>query len=92
MRWTQRAALALLAFAFAGLGLIVWQPQGHATMPAQQQSYFLAISSGAGLKLGHAATQQQSEPALSCARVFNLGSIEIGSRCIAQRSQGVVTR
>ena len=83
MPWTQRTALALFAFGFAGLGVIIWQPQGHATISEHRPAYFLAISSGAELKLGESAAVMPNKPVLTCDNVFNLGPIEIGARCIS---------
>ena len=85
MPLSQRLALALITFGLAGLAVIVWQPQSHATNSElkARPSYFLAISSGAGLKLGDSAARLADEPALSCDKVFQLGTIAIGARCVS---------
>lgn len=92
MPWSQRIALALFAFGFAGLGVIIWQPQGHATTSEHQPAYFLAISSGAGLKLGESAAAIPNKPVLTCDKVFNLGPIEIGARCISHGWENGIER
>ncbi len=85
MPLSQRLALALITFGVAGLALIIWQPQGHATSSelGPPTSYFLAISSGAGLKLAGSAERMSDEPALSCKQVFQLGAVAIGARCVS---------
>ena len=86
MPLSQRLALALITFGLAGLALIIWQPQGHATSSelGPPTSYFLAISSGAGLQLADSAERLADEPAaLSCKQVFQLGAIAIGARCVS---------
>jgi hypothetical protein len=92
MPWTQRIALALFAFGFAGLGLIIWQPQGHAMINENQPAYFLAISSGAGLKLGESAAELPNKKALSCDKVFSVGPLEIGARCISHGWEVAIER
>ena len=83
MPWIQRIALTLLAFGFAGLGLITWQPSGLATTPSNSAAYDLAISSGTGLLLSEKAAPFPAQTALlSCDKVFNLGRVSIGARCI----------
>lgn len=79
----ERIGIALLAFGFAGLGVIVWQPEGWATTPRDRPAYFLAISAGTGLKLANSAARLPAQPALSCERVFSLGEIAIGTRCVS---------
>ncbi len=82
MPWTQRIAIASFAFGFAGLGVIIWQPQGHAWVYEDRHVYFLAISSGAGLKMAESAASAPKGQALSCDKVFSLGPLELGARCI----------
>lgn len=85
MPLSQRLALALITFGLAGLALIIWQPQGHATNSDLRSptSYFLAISSGAGMELGESAHRIPDQSALSCDKVFQLGTIAIGTRCVS---------
>lgn len=92
MPWIERIALALFAFAFGGLALIVWQPSGQATVTEKRPAYFLAISSGAGLNLGESAASLPNQPTLSCDKVFNLGPIEIGARCISHGWEVTIER
>ncbi len=92
MSWTQRIALALFAFGFAGLGVIIWQPQGHAMINEDRPAYFLAISSGAGLKLADSAESASEGRALSCDKVFSLGTLEIGARCMSHGWEVAIER
>ncbi len=92
MLWIERIALSLLAFAFGGFALIIWQPVGQATTPESHPAYFLAISSGAGLKLGDSASRLPDEPAMSCDSVFNLGPVDIGARCISHGWEVTIQR
>lgn len=77
----QRIALGLLSFAFIGLGLIAWQPQGHARIAERPVSYLIAISAGAGLRLADSGAALPDEPILSCDQIYSVGPIEIGTRC-----------
>lgn len=82
MPWIQRIALALLAFGFIGLGLIVWQPSSLATTSNDRSAFDLAISAGSGLRLTQRDTPTAPDPALlSCDKVLNLGGLTIGARC-----------
>ncbi len=91
MPWMQRVAFALLAFALAGAGLIAWQPEGHANLSDEPPAYFLAISSGPGLKLGDSAATRSQRAELSCDRVFSLGPVEIGTRCVSHGWEVTIT-
>lgn len=86
MLWIERIALALLAFGFAGLGLMAWQPAGMAgTTQSSTPAYELAISSGAKLRLIQNGTPTTAAPGLlSCDTVFSIGKISIGTRCISR--------
>ncbi|MCH9808348.1 MAG: hypothetical protein K0U74_11500 [Alphaproteobacteria bacterium] len=92
MPWIERTALALLAFAFLGLGLIFWQPEGRATVPERHPAYFLVISSGAGMKLSDSATRLKDGPTLSCDKVFSLGPVDIGARCVSHGWEVTIER
>lgn len=85
MLLSQRVAFALITFGLAGLAVIVWQSQSHATNSdvEPRPAYFLAISTGAGLRLDESTHDLPNQSTLSCNRVFRLGSIEIGAQCVA---------
>ena len=85
-------ACALFAFGLSGLGLIIWQPQGHTTINESQLAYFLATSSGAGLKLDENVAELPNREALSCNKVFSLGANRIGARCISHRQAVAIER
>lgn len=55
-------------------------------------AYFLAISSGAGPKLGENVAELPNREALSCNKVFSLGAIRIGARCISHRQAVAIER
>lgn len=87
MLFSQRVAFALITFGLAGVAVIVWQSQSHATNSdvEPRPAYFLAISTGAGLRLDDSTEHLPSQSTLSCNRVFRFGSIEIGAQCVARK-------
>jgi hypothetical protein len=92
MTWTARIALVLLAVGSAGLGLTIWQPEGRATRLEDPPLYYLAISSGPGLRLAASASVEPADQAMACERVFNLGRLAIGASCVGPSAKALLER
>lgn len=92
MTWTTRIAIVLLAVGSAGLGMLIWQPEGRATRLEDPPLYYLAISSGPGLKLAAIASDEPAEQAMACERVFNLGRLAIGASCAGPAGKASLER
>ncbi len=92
MTATQRISLALLAFGAAGLLIMTLDNSAGIAETGERPAYFLAISSGPGLRMGESAPAEGQPGELACDAVFKLGPVDIGTRCISHGWQVSIER